>query len=418
MTTLMVVHAHPDDEVLTTGGLLMRAAEQGLRTVLVTCTGGQAGEIADPDLATPTTLGAVRRRELRAACQVLRISRLHLLGYRDSGMAGSPDNLHPASFQHAPIGQAAARLARLIRQERPDILVTYDDNGFYGHPDHVKANQVTLAAFERADAAWRPRRLYYTAYPHSAIVRHARRLRTCGITPPHDPDAIRPPSFGTPDELITNQLDVSALVDRKLRALRQHASQLCPDFFVSQLSPAPSMSCSPWRASAWLPATLPRQPWSMRSSARASLSQPPLRPRRGAAPEPGPSRAAPQVYPPFTPSNSVGNLTQAHSLSEEPQSRDTGLGAVARGSKEAGDMVIDALGGWWIPGLGGALLLIAAPLLVLWADSGFRSPLGAFRRWWLEVYPATRSSGARLGSTTLVCWVVISRPSRCVWSPR
>jgi LmbE family N-acetylglucosaminyl deacetylase len=238
MTTLMVVHAHPDDEVLTTGGLLARAAEQGLRTVLVTCTGGEAGEIADPSLATPSTLGAVRRRELRAACRVLQISRLHLLGYRDSGMAGSSDNLHPASFWQAPLEQAAARLARLIRLERPEVLVTYDDNGFYGHPDHVRANQITLAALESLPPDSRPRRLYYTAYPHSAIVRHSHRLRASGITPPWNPDAGQPPSFGTPDALITSQLDISDAVDRKLLALRQHASQLCPDFFVSQLSPS------------------------------------------------------------------------------------------------------------------------------------------------------------------------------------
>jgi N-acetyl-1-D-myo-inositol-2-amino-2-deoxy-alpha-D-glucopyranoside deacetylase len=243
----MVVHAHPDDEVLTTGGLLARAAGQGIRTVLVTCTNGEAGEIAAPGLATRDRLGAVRRRELRAACRVLGIRQLYLLGYRDSGMAGSPDNDHPASFHRAALEPATARLVSLIRHERPEVIVTYDEAGFYGHPDHIKANRITRAAFAAAsDAAgcpaaglpWQPRRLYYTAYPHSGIVRGARRLREAGISPPFTPVDGQPPPFGTPDELITTQLDVSGMTARKRRALWQHASQMPPDFFLAQLSPA------------------------------------------------------------------------------------------------------------------------------------------------------------------------------------
>jgi N-acetyl-1-D-myo-inositol-2-amino-2-deoxy-alpha-D-glucopyranoside deacetylase len=243
----MVVHAHPDDEVLTTGGLLARAADQGIRTVLVTCTNGEAGEIAEPGLATRERLGAVRRRELRAACRLLGVRQLYLLGYRDSGMAGSPDNDHPQSFQQASRAAATARLVRLIRHERPEVIVTYDAAGFYGHPDHVKANQITRVAFAAAAEAscfagagppWQPRRLYYTAYPHSGIMRGARRLREAGISPPFTPVAGQPPSFGTPDELITTHLDVSGLTDRKRRALWQHASQMHPDFFLSQLSSA------------------------------------------------------------------------------------------------------------------------------------------------------------------------------------
>src|SRR4051812_2119493 len=95
--TLMTVHAHPDDEAIGTGGILARYADEGIRTVLVTCTGGEVGEIADPDMASPETLGEVRERELREACRILGVSALHLLGYRDSGMAGTPDNDHLAS---------------------------------------------------------------------------------------------------------------------------------------------------------------------------------------------------------------------------------------------------------------------------------------------------------------------------------
>ena len=148
--TLMVVHAHPDDESISTGGVLARYADEGLRTVLVTCTGGEVGEIADPGLATPETLVEVRRRELEQACEILRVGKLHLLGYRDSGMMGTLDNAHPASFHQASLDEATARLVALVRREQPQVLVTYDKNGFYGHPDHIKAHQITAAAYEAA----------------------------------------------------------------------------------------------------------------------------------------------------------------------------------------------------------------------------------------------------------------------------
>jgi LmbE family N-acetylglucosaminyl deacetylase len=161
-----------------------------------------------------------------------------MLGYRDSGMAGTPDNDHPASFHQAPLAQAASQLAALIQRERPAVLVTYDEAGVYGHPDHVKANRITQAAFAAtAGQPWQPHRLYYTAYPHSGIVQGAQRLRAAGIRLPFETVEGQAPSFGTPDELITNQLDLSNLTDRKRWALERHASQMDPDFFLSQLSP-------------------------------------------------------------------------------------------------------------------------------------------------------------------------------------
>src|SRR5688572_14466737 len=123
--TLMAVHAHPDDEAIGTGGVLARAAAEGIRTVLVTC-----------------TVGAVRERELRAACAVLGVTHLELLGYRDSGMAGTDDNNHPDSFAQADLDDATARLVELVRQHRPSVIVTYNENGFYGHPDHINAHRI------------------------------------------------------------------------------------------------------------------------------------------------------------------------------------------------------------------------------------------------------------------------------------
>jgi mycothiol conjugate amidase Mca len=244
---LMAVHAHPDDESISTGGVLARYAEEGLRTILVTCTGGEVGEIGDPGLATPETLVGVRRRELQQACEILRVGRLYLLGYRDSGMMGTPENRHPASFYQASLDEATARLVALVRRERPQVLVTYDENGFYGHPDHIRAHQITMAAYEAAgdparwpDAGepWRPAKLYYTAVARSRIKNFGRLLREAGIEPPFEGGEAREPDIGTPDELITTEIDVSRQVERKRRALMAHASQMGPDVFFAKMPPA------------------------------------------------------------------------------------------------------------------------------------------------------------------------------------
>src|SRR5262245_27326525 len=193
--TVMAVHAHPDDESISTGGVLARYADEGLRTVLVTCTGGEVGEIADPRLATPETLVEVRRRELQQACEILRVGRLHLLGYRDSGMMGTPDNEHAASFHQPSRDEATGKLVALVRRERPQVLVTYDENGFYGHPDHIRAHQITVAAYEgagdparwpEAGTPWQPTKLYYTAVARSRIKNLGRVLSEAGIETPLD----------------------------------------------------------------------------------------------------------------------------------------------------------------------------------------------------------------------------------------
>ena len=118
--------------------------------MLVTCTGGEVGEISDSALVTPETLAAVRRRELDRACAIVRVGRLHLLGYRDSGMMGTSENEHPSSFHQASLEGATARLVTPVRRERAQVLVTYDERGLYGHPDHIRAHQITVAAFEAA----------------------------------------------------------------------------------------------------------------------------------------------------------------------------------------------------------------------------------------------------------------------------
>jgi mycothiol conjugate amidase Mca len=247
MLTFMAVHAHPDDEAISTGGVLARYADEGLQTVLVTCTGGEVGEIADPAMATPQTLGEIRRNELEEACRILNVGHLHLLGYRDSGMDGTPANDHPESFHRADLEEATGKLVELVRRYRPQVLVTYDDEGFYGHPDHIKANRITVAAFEaaadpgrypQAGSPWQPLKLYYVAISRSRAVLFAQRMRETGITPPFEAQEDVEPEFGTPDELITATIDVSEQVERKHRALLAHATQMGPEVFFAQLPEA------------------------------------------------------------------------------------------------------------------------------------------------------------------------------------
>ncbi len=243
---LLAVHAHPDDECITTGGILARYSAAGVRTVVVTCTGGECGEISDPAIATPATLPAVRRRELAEALRILGVSRGVGLGYRDSGMAGTPDNDRPNSFIGADLDEATGRLLAVIRDERPEVLVTYDERGGYGHPDHVKAHQIALAAFvaagdvERfpaAGAPWPVPKLYYVAFPRVWVDRFVGALRAAGIDAPYTAPAGtdgggQVSAFGHPDEWATTAVDVAAFADQRRAALAAHRSQLGPDHFL------------------------------------------------------------------------------------------------------------------------------------------------------------------------------------------
>lgn len=242
---LMAVLAHPDDETFI-GGTLARYAAEGVRVVLVSGTGGEVGEISDPSLATPETLGAVRAREHEESARALGIARLARLGYRDSGMAGTADNNHPASFHQADLAEAVGRLVAIIRAERPAVIICPNEQGDYGHPDHVKAHRVATAAFDAAsDAtrypaagpAWAPAKLYYTAISRSTMEAFARTMRDLGI---EDPPAERPMvdiegnpvEFGTPDELITTEIEVSAYAKAKRASALAHRTQFGPDHFL------------------------------------------------------------------------------------------------------------------------------------------------------------------------------------------
>ncbi len=241
--TLVAVHAHPDDECISTGGILARYAADGVRTILVTCTDGAVGEISDPALATPDNLAEVRSHELDQSVRILRISRLVKLGYRDSGMAGTPDNDNPASFHQANFADAVEKVVRVLRAERPQVVVTYDEHGGYGHPDHIRAHQVAVAAFEAAGEAgrfpqagleWSPPKLYYAVVPRSAMRQFAERLRAAGVQVPFAEDAEDVP-FGVPDERVTTTVDVTDHIDAKHDALAAHRTQMGSDQFFMRM---------------------------------------------------------------------------------------------------------------------------------------------------------------------------------------
>jgi LmbE family N-acetylglucosaminyl deacetylase len=222
--TLMAVHAHPDDEVLGTGGAFARYREEGVRTVLVTCTNGEQGDGpggVKPGDPRHDEQEVSRRRlaELRESAAHLGIGHVELLGYRDSGMDGWDANHASDAFANIPVEDAARRLAALMERYRPQVVVTYDEIGGYGHPDHIQAHRITLAAAELSGV---PDKLYYTAVPRARILEMFAYAKEQGIDLGEDE---LPDDFGTPDELITTFLDVSAHADRKRKALQAHASQ-------------------------------------------------------------------------------------------------------------------------------------------------------------------------------------------------
>jgi N-acetyl-1-D-myo-inositol-2-amino-2-deoxy-alpha-D-glucopyranoside deacetylase len=239
--TLMIVHAHPDDEVIGSGGTFAHYSDEGVRTVLVTATLGEEGEIVVPDLNTPEVkarLAEVRREELRKATAILGIAHQEFLGYRDSGMVGTPSNEHPESFHQANRDEATGRLVKLIRAYRPQVLVSYNAHGGYGHPDHIACHQVTQAAYEAAadptrypqsGAAWVPLKLYEMNRPREVTRRAWERMRERGLKTPLDNPDYNINDFTVPDEVITTAIDVARYIARKRDALLEHRTQIAAD---------------------------------------------------------------------------------------------------------------------------------------------------------------------------------------------
>ncbi len=261
----MTVHAHPDDETIGTGGVMAKAAATGHRVVLVTCTRGELGEIVVPELDTPANhrrLAEIRAAELEAAMEALGVPTWENLGYRDSGMMGTPGNQDPRSLWQADLDDAIRRLVWLIRVHRPDVMTHYNDFGGYGHPDHIRAHQVAIGAFYRAGdpewyaeqiapehggsgptgadgglEPWAPAKLYEQAMSRERREAMAARAEAAGMTSWWSRPADASPEeqarwdefmrrSTVPDEQITTRIDVSAFADQRWTALLAHRSQI------------------------------------------------------------------------------------------------------------------------------------------------------------------------------------------------
>jgi N-acetyl-1-D-myo-inositol-2-amino-2-deoxy-alpha-D-glucopyranoside deacetylase len=241
---LLLVHAHPDDEVISTGGIMAMYAEQNALVTLVTCTLGEEGEVVVPELRHLASdrddlLGPYRIGELAASCEALGVKDHRFLGgagrWRDSGMMGEPTNDRADCFWQADLSEAARDLVAIMREVRPQVVITYDENGAYGHPDHIQANRVTVAAFDLSGdpsyapelgEPWQPAKLYYSAIPRTQFRNALKDLAERGIDPGFGDDE---PSFIIDDELVTTSIDVQSHMQAKVAAMRAHATQIAMD---------------------------------------------------------------------------------------------------------------------------------------------------------------------------------------------
>lgn len=233
--SLLGLFAHPDDEQLMSGTFALAAAE-GISTGLVCATRGEEGEIAEPSLATPESLGRVREAELRAAGTVVGIKYLWFLDYRDSGMAGTAANDNPDCFYRVPEASALEKIVRIVREFRPTVMVTFDPTGGYGHPDHLTIHKLATQAFAAAadpsifagaGAPWQAARLFYVGFPRSAMLGFQKFLAEQDLDTAFR--GLDPDRFGLPDEQITNILDVSDWLAMKERSFQHHRTQLNPN---------------------------------------------------------------------------------------------------------------------------------------------------------------------------------------------
>ncbi|GAA4608316.1 N-acetyl-1-D-myo-inositol-2-amino-2-deoxy-alpha-D -glucopyranoside deacetylase [Actinoallomurus liliacearum] len=233
---ILFVHAHPDDESIETGATMAKYAAEGAHVCLVTCTRGEEGEVIPEELRhlSGDALGEYRVGELAEACAALGVTDHRFLGgpgrWRDSGMMGVPSNDHPRAFWRADVDEAAAELVAVMREVRPQVVVTYDANGFYGHPDHIQAHRVAWRAFERAaDPSFgtgepgRPARFYATAVPLSTLE------EAVGRGPFEKVASVAEFGFGVPDEQVTTRVDARDHLPAKIAAMRAHRTQITVD---------------------------------------------------------------------------------------------------------------------------------------------------------------------------------------------
>jgi N-acetyl-1-D-myo-inositol-2-amino-2-deoxy-alpha-D-glucopyranoside deacetylase len=247
---LLLVHAHPDDETIASGATIARYAADGAAVTVLTCTLGELGEVLVPELAGLSAergdqLGGYRIGELAAALRALGVTDHRYLGgvgtWRDSGMLGTAGNDDPRAFWRCAsdagrFDEAVAQAVAVIREVRPQVLVTYDENGGYGHPDHIMAHRVAMAAADRAaepggtGEPWTVGKVYWTAVPRSVLQRGIEAMRAAGDTAFFDGvESVDDLPFGNPDAEVTTAVDGRAFAAAKDEAMRAHATQIAVD---------------------------------------------------------------------------------------------------------------------------------------------------------------------------------------------
>jgi LmbE family N-acetylglucosaminyl deacetylase len=239
--------AHPDDEILGPGGTIARHAQDGAYIELVCATRGEAGEIADPALATPQTLPQVREQELRCAAETLGIQKVSFLGYRDSGMAGTDDNQRSDAFINADADEVVAQLVAVMRRVQPQVVITFEPYGGYGHPDHIAIHHHTHTAFEKAgDSTYRldlgrpfqPQRLFYPLVRFAFFQAMKEKMEAYGLETDFFTNLEERQGKGWPDDKFNVVMDVSTTVDQKMAAFACHRTQFGPDNLFRRLPEA------------------------------------------------------------------------------------------------------------------------------------------------------------------------------------
>ena len=236
---LLTVHAHPDDESSKGAGTVARYHAQGIRTLLVCCTGGEEGDILNPAMDRPEVrehLHEVRREELRRAAGIIGYDEVRMLGYRDSGMPGTPANERPDCFARADEDEAVGRLVAEMRRARPQVVVTYsDEQEGYPHPDHLRVHDISLPAFDAAadperfpgaGEPWQPLKLYYTLWSRARLLAMHEKFVELGLESPFDNRWFERPDQ---DHRITTRIDISEHADVRRDALLAHATQIDPE---------------------------------------------------------------------------------------------------------------------------------------------------------------------------------------------
>jgi N-acetyl-1-D-myo-inositol-2-amino-2-deoxy-alpha-D-glucopyranoside deacetylase len=238
MRTLLAVFAHPDDESFGPGGTLAKYGAEGVNVHLICATRGEAGDSGISDLGECADLACRREQELRCAADILGLRDVHLLGYRDSGMTGSPANRHPRALVQADSDVLAERVSDIMRQLRPQVALTFDPFGGYGHPDHIAIHRATIMAFERLSSEERPQKLYFTTLPRASLHWLLPLMPLFGVNPRavgknQDIDLRAVLEHELP---ITTRIDTIATYDVKQRAVACHSSQVSgPGSFLGRL---------------------------------------------------------------------------------------------------------------------------------------------------------------------------------------